>query len=168
VTRACGDRGGCILTQPILHARASPAFGDKRVPRWIPADCFHHFSEAGGGDRFGDAAIAPVRCPGAVPDDRDCPRGAHGAAVLARLPLSDSGRAEQQPGHRHRGSFAVQQWRCSVAGPQTFGSSGSTTNLLTATRLLVVVRSGNQRAAPQQCCSPMSLRKRLGVGTLVV
>jgi len=30
------------------------------------------------GDRFGDAAIARVRAPGAVPDDRDCPRGAHG------------------------------------------------------------------------------------------
>jgi hypothetical protein len=31
--------------------------------------------------RIGGAAIAPVGAPGAVPDDRDCPRGAHGACA---------------------------------------------------------------------------------------
>ena len=43
--------------------------------------------------------------PGARPDDRDCPRGAHGRR-RARLPLSGSSSPRQQPRHRHGGCFA--------------------------------------------------------------
>ena len=58
-----------------------------------------------------------------------------------RLRLSGCSRAEQQPGHRHRGSFAVQAVACPRAGRHTSGSSGASNNLLTAMRLLVVVLS---------------------------
>jgi hypothetical protein len=93
-----------------LGAKAAVHRGAGRSPRPAGNDAFFALARShscsrrhGVGERFGDAAIALVREPGAVPDDRDCPRRAW-APALAWLPLSHSSSADAR--------FDVRGLRC--------------------------------------------------------
>jgi hypothetical protein len=73
--------------------------------------------------------------------------------------LSDNGRAEQEPGHRHRGSFAVQAVALLRGGAADFRIVGLEQHSRDSDGLLVVVQLGSRSRGPRAFALSSSLAR---------